>query len=298
MAARVDGLVPVVKGNGYGFGRAWLAERAALLASSMAVGTVFEVDDVPSNYTAFVLTPTLAPPVDLRANAILTVGSIAHAQAAVPVSGTRSVIVKVRSSMQRYGVPAEGVSDLVSQCHRLGLDVAGVSIHPPLHGTTAENLQEIQSSIRHIHPVLPVFVSHLDEATYATLRASHPDRTWNLRLGTSLWHADKTDLTLSADVLDVHTVMTDGVAGYHGAPVHAGSQLVIIGCGSTHGVIPLQDGRSPFHFARHRMALLEPPHMHTSMCVVPPDQPCPAVGDTVDVQRPLTTTAVDIVHWM
>jgi alanine racemase len=298
LAARIDGLVPVVKGNGYGFGRAWLAERAALLAPSMAVGTVFEVDDVPSNYTAIVLTPTLVVPSGLRAHAVLTVGSPAHARAAVPESGTRSVIVKVRSTMQRYGVRAEDVHDLVGLCRRLGLDVAGISIHPPLHGTSADHRQEIRASIHRIDPTLPIFVSHLDEAEYTTLRRDHPERSWNLRLGTSLWHADKSDLALTADVLDVHTIDEDGVAGYRGISVQAGSRLVIIGCGSAHGVAPLNDGRSPFHFAKQRMALLEPPHMHTSMCVLPPDQACPDVGDAVDVQRPLTTTAVDVVRWM
>jgi hypothetical protein len=37
--------------------------------------------------------------------------------------------------------------------------------------------------------------------------------------------------------------------------------------------------------------------MHTSMCVVAAGQPCPAVGDEVDVQRPLITTTVDEVVW-
>ena len=39
----------------------------------------------------------------------------------------------------------------------------------------------------------------------------------------------------------------------------------MVGAGTAHGVQPLDDGRSPFHFARQRLALLEPPHMHTSM---------------------------------
>ncbi|MGA0879369.1 MAG: alanine racemase, partial [Ilumatobacteraceae bacterium] len=66
LAALVPGLVPVVKGNGYGFGRAFLAERAATLSPLMAVGTIHEVSDVPSNYTAVVLTPALDIPFPLR----------------------------------------------------------------------------------------------------------------------------------------------------------------------------------------------------------------------------------------
>lgn len=299
MASRIDGLVPVVKGNGYGFGRAWLAERAALLAPMMAVGTVHEVDSVPSNYTAIVLTPTLNVPEALRSNAILTVGAPAHVEAAAAPRAhaphPRRVLVKIRSSMNRYGV--SNVGELVARCRSKGLEVAGVSIHPPLHGSPEDHKFEIESLIADVESDLGIYVSHLDEQSYADLRTSHPDRTWFLRLGTSLWHGDKAEMSLTADVLDVRKVDNGGIAGYRGVPVERGSRIVMIGCGSAHGVSPLPDGRSPFHFARQRLDLLEPPHMHTSMCILGPEQSCPNVGDSVDVQRPLTTTAADIVNW-
>ena len=71
----------------------------------------------------------------------------------------------------------------------------------------------------------------------------------------------------------------------------------MVGAGTAHGVHPLDDGRSPFHFARRRLALLEPPHMHTSMVFVPAGEPTPGRGDVVDVQRPLISTVVDEVVW-
>ncbi|MDO9175052.1 MAG: hypothetical protein Q7V62_09620, partial [Actinomycetota bacterium] len=74
-----------------------------------------------------------------------------------------------------------------------------------------------------------------------------------------------------------------------------------VGAGSTHGVAPLDHDdparRSPLHFERHRLTLLERPHMHTTMVVVPHGQPCPQVGDRVDVQRPLITVTVDELEW-
>lgn len=297
MAARIEGLVPVVKGNGYGFGREWLAERAAVLAPIMAVGTVFEVESVPSNYPAIVLTPTLAVPEDLRTNAILTIGSKAHVDAVTSGPRGRRVIVKIRSSMNRYGFDADDVPDVIASCRSRGLDVAGVSIHPPLHGTPSDHRREIETLISSVDPSEPVFVSHLDESEYEHLRSSHSRHTWHLRLGTTLWHGDKSELSLETDVLDTRTVETDAIAGYRGVPVPRDGVLVVLGCGSAHGVMPLPDGRSPFHFSRQRLPLLEPPHMHTSMCLVTGDQPCPTVGDRVDVQRPLTMTAVDLVRW-
>lgn len=299
MAARIDGLVPVVKGNGYGFGRDWLAERASLLAPTMAVGTIFEVDSVPSNYTPIVLTPALSVPRDLRGNAILTVGSTAHVEAVGQASDTlqRRVLVKIRSSMNRYGSDVGNLDEMFTACDRGRLDVVGVSIHPPLSGTAADHRREIEGLISRIDPALPVHVSHLDEVEYSHLRSSYPDRTFFLRVGTALWHADKSELHLTADVLDVRRVDNDGVAGYRSIPVQRGSSLVVIGCGTAHGVTPLADGRSPFHFERQRLEMLEPPHMHSSMCVLAPGQSGPSVGDRVDVQRPLTMTSVDVVHW-
>ena len=66
VAASVDGLVPVVKGNGYGFGRAALAAIAAEISDTIAVGTVHELDGLPDGIgdrvDVAVLTPTLTPP--------------------------------------------------------------------------------------------------------------------------------------------------------------------------------------------------------------------------------------------
>jgi hypothetical protein len=44
--------------------------------------------------------------------------------------------------------------------------------------------------------------------------------------------------------------------------------------------------------------MLEPPHMHTSMVFVPLGDPCPVIGERVDVQRPLITTLIDEVEWV
>jgi hypothetical protein len=77
--------------------------------------------------------------------------------------------------------------------------------------------------------------------------------------------------------------------------------VVSIGAGVVNGIAPLDDvepgNDSPFHFARTRLALVERPHMHTSLVVVPTDALLPTVGDRVDVQRPFITTTVDEIEW-
>lgn len=282
----VDGLVPVVKGNGYGFGRLALARLAAEFTDTVAVGTIHELDGLPDGLHAVVLTPTLVAP--SSTSPILTVGNATHIDALGDWSGR--VLVKLASSMQRYGRGAE----LIDDARRAGLDVAGVSIHPPLAGDSEEHRREIIDLIDGVDTSIPVWISHLDPATYATLPDSHAFR---LRLGTGLWHGDKTFLHLDADVLDVRPVTAGRPAGYRQLPVRGDGHLVMIGAGSANGVTALADGRSPFHFDRRRLELHESPHMHTSMAFVPAGDSVPGIGDRVDVQRPLTTTLVDEYDW-
>ena len=100
-------------------------------------------------------------------------------------------------------------------------------------------------------------------------------------------------------MLDVHPVACrHSASATEPRPCPATVTSCSIAAGSAHGVQPLDDGRSPFHFARQRIALLEPPHMHTSMLFVAERPACPRVGDRVDVQRPLTMTAIDELMWV
>jgi alanine racemase len=284
----VDGLVPVVKGNGYGFGRVALAETAAEFADTVAVGTVHELAGLPEALHVVVLTPTLhAPP---TSTPILTVGEPAHLAALAGWDGR--VIVKAASSMRRYGTDDPG--RLVAEAEALGLEVVGVSVHPPLAGTDDEHLAEIAHVAAGLDADTPIWISHLDPDACARLPSSHRFR---VRLGTALWHGDKSFFSLGADVLEVRRVTAGERAGYRLGPVPGDGSLVMIGAGTANGVAPLSDGRSPFHFDSHRLALHEPPHMHTSMAFVPAGDPCPEIGEWVDLQRPLTTTTVDEFDW-
>lgn len=219
---------------------------------------------------------------------VLTVGNAAHVDALRGWPGR--VIVKLASSMQRYG---RG-SDLVDAARAAGLVVVGVSVHPPLAGSDADHRREIDAVLPAIDPDLPVWVSHLEPSGCATLPPTH---TFRVRLGTALWHGDKSFLHLDADVLDVRPVEAGQHVGYHQRRAAVDGYLVMIGAGSANGVTELADGRSPFHFAQTRLALHEPPHMHTSMAIVRRGDPCPDVGDRVDLQRPLTMTLVDEFDW-
>jgi alanine racemase len=295
VADQVGEILPVVKGNGYGFGRAALMSHSARLAAHVAVGSVYELAEVPSTLTPFVLTP-MGMAVDSlpRADAVLTVTS-QHDLAHLTRLGSRhAVVVKIRSTMQRFGVDVSEAASLRRAAEEAEHHVVGWSVHPPLVGTDDDHADEVALLAASLPSDLPIFASHIGAAA-ARLRARLHHRVV-VRTGTSLWLGDKSMVTLQADVLAVRSLGAGGAAGYRGSRVDNESQLVMVGCGSSHGVTTLDDGRSPFHFAKQRLSMLEAPHMHTTMLVAT-NQPYPRVGDWVDVQQPMTRVTPDVTVW-
>lgn len=308
-AAYGTALVPVVKGNGYGFGRPLLHGAVEALGTRVVcVGTIHEVGDVPAALQPVVLTPTLSAP-EARTTGpepVLTVGSAAHVAALDGWAG--SVVVKLQSSMRRYGAAPGDLADLLRAVRRSNLSVAALGLHLPLHGTDAERAHEADDWLRALDsagalPEAEVWLSHLAPASLAELAARHTRRRLRARVGTALWHGLPRGpfLHLGADVVQTTPVRAGETAGYRGVAVPFDGTLLALGAGSAHGVAPLDTTdpahRSPFHYARQRLPLLEAPHMHTSLALVPAGWPCPAIGDMVDLQRPLISTHVDEVRF-
>jgi alanine racemase len=292
-------VVPVVKGNGYGIGRADLAARAATWSTLLAMGTVHEAlaHERFGDELVLVLTPMVRP-APLPDWVVPTVGGTHHLAALADHRG--QVAVKLLSDMARYGCEPEGVAELVDEVRRRGHTVHSYVLHLPLPGTGRDDVRQardIEAWLASLDPHVPLSVSHLGAAAMTALAARHPERRFQLRAGTSLWHGDKSFLHLGADVVDVRPVAAGATVGYRSVPVPDDGWLVMVGAGSSHGVAPQADGLSPFHHLRRRLLLLEAPHMHTSMCFVAADDEVPAVGDWVDVQRPLILVQADEVTW-
>ena len=226
VAGHAPGLVPVVKGNGYGFGRTALAEVAMSLSDVVAVGTVHELDDLPAGTRTVVLTPTLrAPPDDIRP--ILTVGSLHHVRALEGWPGR--VLVKLATSMQRYGTTCEDLGALTAAVRRADLEIVGFSVHPPVAGTDDEHLDEIASWLQVLEPQDEMWVSHVSTDAYEALRDGWPDRRFRIRLGhRAVARRQARRSTSDADVLDMRSVR----AGAHrGVPAARRS----VRCDARHG---------------------------------------------------------------
>jgi alanine racemase len=289
-------LLPVVKGNGYGFSRPELMRHAAQLSTDVAVGSVHELGDVPPGLRPFVLTPVgagVTSAAAIRSDAVLAVGSVRDLDVLARLGASNSVVIKVASSMQRYGAPASEASALRVRAEAAGHHVVAWSVHLPLNGNDDQRAREAIALAGALPADLPLHLSHVGAAAPA-VRSAVKHRVV-VRAGTPLWIGDKSMLALHADVITVRDASLP-TAGYRAAPVAVGSRLVMVGCGTAQGVTALDDGRSPFHFARQRLDMLEAPHMHTTMLVVT-DGPHPNEGEWVDVQQPLTRVLPDVIVW-
>ena len=114
IAETVDGLVPVVKGNGYGFGRPTLHPLVKSLSDYVCVGTVYELDSVGERVTPVVLTPPAAPPPAIAATAILTIGSLHDIDALAGWQGR--IIVKLAIVDAPLRRDASGVGQCRVRC--------------------------------------------------------------------------------------------------------------------------------------------------------------------------------------
>ena len=298
-AKSFEDLIPVVKGNGYGFGRSTLMSHAASLAKEIAVGTVFEAHDVPAACTAIVLTPAgVELPETLPKTAILTVGSVQHVANLRLNSWRGPVIIKLRSSMNRYGADATELADLKDSIANSGLIQVGWSIHPPLDGNAGDHLAEIKNWMLQIPSDLPWFISHVDANGISQLRQEFSKNKIRARSGTALWLGDKSMTHLTADVIDLRVVKKGETAGYRNVKIKQDGTITMIGAGSSHGINLVNPELSPFHFNKKRLELVEPSHMHTSMVHIPDGEKSPRVGDNIDVQQPLTRVYPDCITWI
>ena len=190
-----------------------LAAIAAELSSTIAVGTVHELDHVPAGMTAVVLTPTRRPPVE--PTPILTVGSLDHVAA---LAGWRGrVIVKLASSMRRFGATPDELGRLAMAVRAAGLEIVGFAVHPPVAGTDDEHVDDIAVVARPARPRRrglgqPPLARRLPRPArrVAGPTLPHPRRH---RAVARRRREKAAMLHLGADVLDVRNVIAGDQAG-------------------------------------------------------------------------------------
>lgn len=317
VAERTPGLVPVAKGNGYGFGLGRLARRAGWLGSDLlAVGSYDELDQVSSRFDGDVLVltpwrPFHDVPTDRRL--VHTVGRPADLAALAAAGDRPRVLLEGLTSMGRHGLTMDRLHELLRH-PPAGVRIEGLALHLPIGVDTTQEVDDWLS----LGLTRQVFVSHLSGSQLAELGGRHPEVTLRPRVGTSLWLGDRGALRASATVLDVHAITRGKRSGYRQRRVPRDGHVVIIAGGTANGIgleaptsatsarqraVALARGGldaaglalSPYSWAGRQRWFLEPPHMQSSMLFVPASVPPPAIGDELDVDVRFTATTFDRV---
>ena len=196
------------------------------------------------------LTPAARPPDS--AAAVLTVGSVGHVHALAGWPGR--VVVKLASSVRRFGATAETLAPVMTAARAAGLDVIGFSVHPPVAGSDDEHLDDVEPLGRRCS-IPPTRCGSATCRRRPTATCATPGRSAASGPASAppCGTATSVRCTSPPTSLDVRDVRAGEHAGYRQGVVPADGTLVMVGAGTAHGVHPLEDGRSPFHFARRRL---------------------------------------------
>ncbi|RJK94167.1 alanine racemase [Vallicoccus soli] len=325
VVADTPGLVPVAKGNGYGFGLERLGEEAARLGvDAVAVGVPEEVARVRTAYdgSVLVLTPyhdgTADAPDDPR-----LVRTVSHVESLRALGGRTPrarVVLELRTTLRRHGLAPEVLPEVAGLLG--GVDVEGWALHLPLgpgQGTHADQVVDAVALLRGagIEPGT-LWVSHLGPAQLRRLEHDLAPLVLRPRTGTALWLGDRGAARATGTVLDATPLARGERYGYRQRRAPFPGTLVVVSGGTAHGVglvapkavtglvarakVAVGGGLeaagltlSPFTVAGRRRWFAEPPHMQVSMLLLPADVPAPAIGDELECDVRMTTSTFDRV---
>ncbi|SKB07157.1 alanine racemase [Aeromicrobium choanae] len=322
--AALPGLVPVVKGNGYGLGRQRLAREAGGLGLDLiAVGTYEEADELLGAFTGDVQVLTPWRPFSRRVadpRLVHTLGRLEDIPAlAAQLPGAR-VLVEIETSMARHGFDRHRLTEAARTLAEAGLVVEGLAMHLPM---TGGNLDEARMWCAVLETsaleTTTVFCSHLTGPQLEQLRTERPQLTIRPRVGTGLWLGRLDAFSVRATVMDVHTVQRGERIGYRQGRVPRAGHVLVIAGGTSHGIgleapraVTGVAGRgkaaakgglaaaglalSPFTIDGKLRWFVEPPHMQASMVLLPEGATVPAVGDTVPAQVRYTIASFDTIR--
>jgi len=345
-------LTPVIKGNGYGFGRHTLTHESTFLGlPRIAVGTVWELSQALTEFAGevHVLEPfnshdtlavaewqRLAAQYGDRIITTLATNDLASAQSI----GIREVMLDALTSLSRFGLTTHEMNHMMKAIPA-GMRIRGLALHLPISDSPIEHtaVLDVDASVTNLHATgrqlevhswlltirelasehalpLHVSLSHVSHDELATLVHQHPEFTFELRLGTSLWLGAPQALSVTGRVLAIHEVSRNQHVGYRQVRSERAQRLLIVSGGTAHGValaapsvrnslrakgIALVESlnevrgkvRSPFSLNGHGLSFVEPPHMHVSLLWC--SDVSVKVGDQLTCNVRNTTAHFDVV---
>jgi len=267
-------LVPVIKSNGYGFGRGVLAGEASRLGCNrIAIGTVWELGQSLTDFAGEILVLEPFNSVDASAvvqwrqhlehnanRVIVTVSSIDLAS--VRSAGAKNIYLEGKTSLSRFGMLHFDMQSLVNFND---LKVLGLSLHLPIvqaatkvDATTeisaAFNGASLSKSMTEIWNWIVLYeelstkfslpkrisLSHVSEAQIQSLKKMMQSYNFDLdievRIGTKLWLGEPSALQATGTILQIHEVFHRQAVGYQQIDSGSNQRLIVVSGGTAHGV--------------------------------------------------------------
>lgn len=301
-------LIPVIKGNGYGFGIPTLAREAASFeAQCVACYSAEEAAVIRSQFQGDVL--LLAPTESLEEEWV--VHTIAPITEKFSDRKPARFLVELLSPVKRHGFLISDIAQVLKKYSDGGV-CEGLAIHLPIdQRSSVVDWISNQLKLLQVHGVTPneyqktIWVSHVSAEHLITLKKAWPEIRWRVRVGTDLWLGARTSLTATATVIDRHNLASGERVGYR--QIAPGKGWLIIAAGGTAQGIGLEAptrgikalvkailrlfgwNPSPYSWNGSSLAFAEAPHMHNSLLFLK-GQSAPEIGEEIGLNVRFTTT--------
>ncbi|MEY4492807.1 MAG: hypothetical protein RL355_156 [Actinomycetota bacterium] len=242
-------VIPVIKGNGYGFTRRTLSHESTKLGvKRIAVGTVFELDQALTDFGNEIVVLEPFNPNDHEgieawqhatknnAHRIIAIISGSHFSQAAN-AGIKFALVEGKTSTHRFGVNPNDILGLINGDQH-NIQIVGLNLHLPIVDPenldlkvfsssarvnikkSSSRLNEIYSWIKAIAPrvnemgwPLKLNLSHVSTKDVSQIfefaRENNLNIEVSVRLGTSLWLGNQKGLQATGTVLEIHELTGD-----------------------------------------------------------------------------------------
>ena len=267
-------LVPVIKGNGYGFGRSLLTDEASRFGCNrIAIGTVWELAQALADFAGQILVLEPFNSSDdsavaqwrqlLAHNAARVIVTVSNVDLeAVRAAGAKNIYLEGKTSLSRFGILHH---DMQSITNFSDLDVLGLSLHLPIvqraskvdatteissafnGATLSQSLTETWNWIVLYQDLATKYslskhlsLSHISEDQVKSLKKMMQGYNFDLsieaRVGTKLWLGESSALQATGTVLQIHEITHRQTVGYRQTEAGSNKRLIVVSGGTAHGV--------------------------------------------------------------
>ncbi len=315
-------LVPVIKGNGYGFGLDNLAIQAKKLGlTTVCVGTVFEAIKLEKTFSEEIL---VLEPFNKRDASSAAAWQNLESRFIKTISALDSgfdfnspFVIEGLTSTNRFGIKLESLQKVGEFSNP---NLRGLALHLPIATPKKSKIDQVLLWIEKWEQLSQdknIWLSHISVEELQQLKKIKPEFNFKMRVGTELWLGDKSFLSAKSVILAILDGNTS--AGYTQKKLAKNKNLIVVSGGTANGIGLNSDktiksfedrlkvlalaflsaigkNRAPYLINKKATYFFEPAHMNVSLLAVSSASNEVKVGDTVELQVRFSTTNFDVIE--